>query len=155
HDLGKLGIHEDVLNKPGRLNEHEWREIQQHPITGEQIAMPLKDALGMSLDIIRHHHEKLNGTGYPDGLQGEAISTPARIMAVVDIYDALVTDRAYRKAFPKEKALAILQEEADQGKLDLDVVNAFVVMMRERKMKEHGNGQRNELFSDDACLPSS
>ena len=78
--------------------------------------------LGSALDVIRHHHEKLDGTGYPDGLKGEELSLSSRIMAVVDIYDALVTDRPYRKGMSKEKALKIISREADQGKLDKEVV---------------------------------
>ncbi|MBS3780085.1 MAG: diguanylate cyclase [Desulfovermiculus sp.] len=133
HDLGKLGIHENILNKTGQLDDCEWHKIQQHPITGAEIAKPLKDTLGASLDIIRHHHEKLDGSGYPDGLKAEYISLPARIMAVVDIYDALVTDRAYRKAFSPEKAVAILEQEAQAGKLDPAVVEAFTVMMQDQR----------------------
>ncbi len=132
HDLGKLAISDELLNKPGALSDEEWEEMRQHPIIGEKIAMPLKDILGLSLDIIRHHHEKLDGSGYPDGLKGDAISIPARIMAVVDIYDALVTDRSYRKGFPEEKAFAILHQEADEGKLDPGIVDALEEMIKEK-----------------------
>ena len=82
--------------------------------------------LGSALDIIRHHHEKLDGTGYPDGLMGDEVSMVARVMAVADIYDALITDRPYRKGMPKEKAFGILGKEAGEGKLDRDVVNCML-----------------------------
>lgn len=133
HDLGKIAIKDEILNKNGPLNEEEWAIMRMHPEMGERIAMPLQKSLGMSLDIIRHHHEKLDGSGYPDGLQGEEISIPARIMAIVDIYDALTTDRPYRLALSKKKAFAILQEDAENGKLDPEIVNEFIAMIKERK----------------------
>jgi putative two-component system response regulator len=123
HDVGKIGIAEEILNKPGKLEDHEWEAMRAHPEIGYQICLPLKATLGIALDVIRHHHEKLDGSSYPDGLKGEEISLAARIMCVVDIYDALVTERPYRKAMPKEKAITILQEEVSQGKLDRVVVN--------------------------------
>ena len=85
--------------------------------------------LGPALEVIRHHHEKLDGSGYPDGLKGDEISMAARIMGVVDIYDALITDRPYRKGMSKEKALAILREEAEGGKLDKEVVEVLIKML--------------------------
>jgi putative two-component system response regulator len=86
----------------------------------------LKKNLGYALEVIRHHHEKLDGSGYPDGIKDGEISTAARIMAVVDIYDALVTDRPYRKGMPLEKAIEILNQEANNKKLDQDVVNYLI-----------------------------
>jgi putative two-component system response regulator len=112
----------------------------QHPIMGEKIARPLQHILGLSLDIIRHHHEKLDGSGYPDGLQGDDISIPARIMSIVDIYDALTTDRPYRLAMPAEKALSILQQDAEQGKLDSHLVGEFIAMLKEQHQTT-GNNQ--------------
>ncbi len=122
HDIGKIGVPKAVLNKPGALNDVEWNAIRKHPEDGYNICLPLKQNLRQALDVVRHHHEKLDGSGYPDGLKGDAISLLARIMAVVDIYDALTTDRAYRKAMPREKALGILWQEVDHGKLDKAVV---------------------------------
>lgn len=133
HDLGKISIKDEILNKKGALTAEEWEIMHQHPEMGEKIALPLQKSLGMSLDIIRHHHEKLDGSGYPDGLQGDEISTPARIMAIVDIYDALTTDRSYRQALANEKAFTILQEDAVNGKLDAAIVNEFITMVKERK----------------------
>lgn len=86
------------------------------------ICMPLKRNLGAALDVIRHHHEKLDGSGYPDGLKGSEISMVARIMAVADIYDALATERPYRKAFPPDKVNEILLQESRHGKIDPDIV---------------------------------
>ncbi len=130
HDIGKLSIPGEILNKPSRLSEKEWELMKNHASVGYKLCLPLKGSLGAALDIIRHHHEKLNGSGYPDGLMSEEISLPTRIMAVVDIFDALVTERPYRKAMTKEEALAILKEEADKGELDRDVVNALEDLVR-------------------------
>jgi len=122
HDVGKIGISEEILNKPGRLDEREWEVMRSHPEIGYRICLPLKATLGLALDVVRHHHEKLDGSSYPDGLNGGEISMAARIMCVVDIYDALVTERPYRAEMPKQRALAILNEEAAAGKLDRAVV---------------------------------
>lgn len=130
HDIGKLSIPGEILSKPSRLSDKEWELMKNHAGIGHKLCLPLKGSLGAALDIIRHHHEKLNGSGYPDGLMSNEISMPTRIMAVVDIYDALVTDRPYRKAMSKEEALAVLREEADKGELDIDVVNALENLVR-------------------------
>ena len=89
----------------------------------------LKKTLGPALEAIRHHHEKIDGSGYPDGIKGEEISILARIMAVVDIFDALDTDRPYRKGMPREKTFKILREEADEGKLDNRIVEHLMETM--------------------------
>jgi putative two-component system response regulator len=123
HDVGKIGISEEILNKPGKLNEREWEIMKNHPVIGYRICLPMKSTLGLALDVVRHHHEKLDGSSYPDGLKGEEISLAARIMCVVDIYDALVTERPYRKALTKDKALKILRDEVKTGKLDGLVVD--------------------------------
>jgi putative two-component system response regulator len=125
HDIGKIGMPNAVINKPGPLDEAEWQIMRSHPDVGYKICLPLKETLGAALDVIRHHHEKLDGSGYPDAIAGAEVSMVARIMAVADIYDALVTDRPYRKGMPREKALQILNEEAGQGKLDKIVVEAL------------------------------
>jgi putative two-component system response regulator len=123
HDVGKIGISEEILNKPGKLEDHEWEVMKNHPEIGYRICLPLKSTLGLALDVVRHHHEKLDGSSYPDGLKGDEISLAARIMCVVDIYDALITERPYRNAMPKKQALGILLEEVQAGKLDRRVVN--------------------------------
>ncbi len=129
HDIGKIGIPNTILNKPGALNDDEFEIIKDHCNLGYKICEPLKKTLGVSLDIVRYHHEKLDGSGYPEGLRTEDIPIGAKIMAVVDIYDALVTDRPYRKAIPKEKALDILRQEADNGKLDKKIVEHLTEML--------------------------
>jgi putative two-component system response regulator len=124
HDIGKIAVPESILLKPGPLNAVERRIVQEHPVIGENICAPLK-SLRSILPVIRHHHEKMDGTGYPDGLSGEAIPLKARILQVADIYDALTTDRPYRGALPAEEALQILFSEAENGRLDASVVLTF------------------------------
>ena len=126
HDIGKIGIPGNILNKPGPLSPEEWEVMKNHPVAGYNICLPLKKNLGYALEVIRHHHEKLDGSGYPDGIKDEEISTAARIMAVVDIYDALVTDRPYRKGMPLENAVEILKQDAKNDKLDPQVVNHLI-----------------------------
>jgi putative two-component system response regulator len=126
HDVGKIGIAEEILNKPGKLEPHEWEIMKRHPEIGYQICLPLKSTLGIALDVIRHHHEKLDGSSYPDGLKGDEVSLAARIMCVVDIYDALVTERPYRRALSKDEAIEILKGEVAQQKLDGRVVNELI-----------------------------
>jgi len=122
HDIGKIAIPNTILNKPGPLTPDELEVMQTHSDIGYKICLPLKDNLGMALSVVRHHHEKLDGTGYPDGLAGDRIPIVARIMAVVDIYDALTTDRPYRKGMEPAKAFGILEEEGRKGKLDVSAI---------------------------------
>jgi putative two-component system response regulator len=129
HDIGKIGMPNAVINKPGPLDDAEWELMRAHPAVGYKICLPLKQTLGAALDVIRHHHEKLDGTGYPDGISGSEVSVVARIMAVADIYDALVTDRPYRKGMSREKALKILNEEAASHKLDQTVVGVLETLL--------------------------
>ena len=128
HDIGKISVPREVLNKPEPLGPGEWEIVRQHPVVGEKICRPLKKALGPALEAIRHHHEKLDGTGYPDGIKGEAVSILSRILAVVDIFDALDTDRPYRKRLPREKTWEILKQEVADGKLDAEVVSHLIAM---------------------------
>ncbi len=129
HDIGKIAIPPDILNKPGPLNDDEWKIMKSHPDIGYNVCLPLKKSLGPALEVVRHHHEKLDGSGYPDSLKGDEVSMVSRIMAVADIYDALRTDRPYRKGMSKEKSLRILNEEAEAGKLDQRVVNTLLEMV--------------------------
>jgi putative two-component system response regulator len=125
HDVGKVAVPDSILLKPGRLTSEEMAVMQQHPLVGENICSPVR-SFRKVLPIIRSHHEKMDGTGYPDGLVGRAIPLTARILHVVDVYDALVTDRPYRKALTRSAAMAVLIEEAARGWLDQSVVNQFV-----------------------------
>ena len=131
HDIGKITIPEYILNKPGSLSHEESEVMKNHPVAGYNICLPLKKNLGYALEVIRQHHEKLDGSGYPDGLRSEDISIASRIMAVVDIYDALVTDRAYREGLSLEKAIEILKQEADSKKLDEFVVENLIAVVCE------------------------
>ena len=124
HDIGKVAVPDSILLKPGRLEAQEAEIVRQHPITGEQICAPLK-SLRPILSIIRHHHERMDGTGYPDGLYGEETPLKARILHVADVYDALINDRPYREALSSEEALEILRQEAMQGWIDASLVWKF------------------------------
>src|ERR1700682_3253113 len=124
HDIGKLAVPEAILLKPGPLTPEERKIMEQHTVIGEGICAPLRSFRHV-LPIIRHHHEKQDGSGYPDGLKGEQIPLSARILQVPDIYDALTTDRPYRKALSAEKAFAIMREEVNRGWWDASVLNEF------------------------------
>jgi putative two-component system response regulator len=127
HDIGKLTVPEHILLKPGPLTPEERKIMEQHTIAGERICAPLKSFRHV-LPIIRHHHEKWDGSGYPDGLKGEQIPLTARILQITDIYDALTTDRPYRKALSPEKAFAIMREEAKCGWWDWSILDEFVAV---------------------------
>lgn len=124
HDIGKLSVPEHILLKPGPLTPEERKIMEQHTIVGERICAPLRSFRHV-LPIIRHHHEKWDGSGYPDGLKGEQIPLTARILQITDIYDALTTDRPYRKALPPEKAIAIMREEVKRGWWDASMLDNF------------------------------
>ena len=124
HDIGKIAIPDSILLKPDRLNAEETEIVRQHPVTGEEICAPLK-SLRRILPIIRHHHERMDGSGYPDGLRGEEIPLPARILQIADVHDALIKDRPYRAALSSEEAMGILRREAAQGWLDAALVWKF------------------------------
>ncbi len=125
HDVGKVAVPDAILLKPGRLSREEADVMKQHSLVGEKICAPLK-SLRAVLPTIRHHHERMDGTGYPDGLRGENIPLHARIMHVVDVYDALTTHRPYRKSLTRACAVSIMLEEAAQGWLDLTLVDNFL-----------------------------
>jgi ribonuclease P protein subunit RPR2 len=111
HDLGKIAIPESVLRKAGPLTPEEWALMCQHPVVGAQIVAPL-EFFAEGAVILRHHHERHDGSGYPDGLQGELIPLGARIVAVADIYDALTSDRPYRPRLSRAEAVGRLEREA-------------------------------------------
>jgi putative two-component system response regulator len=124
HDVGKIGVPEHILLKNGPLTETEWAVMKEHPVTGERICSPLK-SFRLVLPIIRHHHEKLDGSGYPDGLKGDRIPLTARILQITDIYDGLVTDRPYRKAMSHEDAIRTMRDEARRGWWDSKLIDQF------------------------------
>jgi cyclic di-GMP phosphodiesterase len=124
HDIGKVAVPDAILLKPGRLTEEEWELMREHPAVGERICAPLK-SFRLVLPIIRHHHEKLDGSGYPDGLRGDAIPITARVLQIVDVYDALTTERPYKKAFPVTDALQTMKEETAKGWWDPHIFGEF------------------------------
>jgi putative two-component system response regulator len=124
HDVGKIAVPDAILLKPGRLTADEWAIIREHSVVGERICAPLK-SFRFVLPIIRHHHEKRDGSGYPDGLRGEAIPVTARVLQIVDVYDALTTDRPYKKAFSITDALQTMKEEVSKGWWDPYIFDAF------------------------------
>ena len=124
HDLGKVAVPDAILLKAGSLTPEERGIMQRHPAIGEEICRPLC-SLQAVWPIIRHHHEHQDGSGYPDGLRGQAIPLTARIIQVVDVFDALTTDRPYRRALPWATALGVLKDEVEEGWWDLEIVGAF------------------------------
>ena len=130
HDVGKVAVPDYVLLKPGPLDTAERKIMEEHPIVGERICAPLKSFRNV-LPIIRSHHEKQDGSGYPDRLKGEEIPLTARILQTVDIYDSLTTDRPYRKALSQEKALEIMWKETRQGWWDVELVEALQGLLQE------------------------
>ena len=124
HDIGKLAIPDEILLKPGELNDAERKLLEQHPAIAKQMLTQIS-FLDSSIEVAYSHHERWDGRGYPQGLKGEEIPLSARIFAVVDQWDALMSDRPYRKAWTKEKVISYLQENA--GKIyDPEIVNAFL-----------------------------
>jgi len=128
HDLGKIGVPETVLRKHGALDHAEWALMRNHPLIGAQIVAPF-DFFGDGALVIRHHHERWDGSGYPDGLTGTVIPIGARIVAVADVFDALTSDRPYRTALSRDAALAYLSGEAGRT-LDADVVAVLLGLVR-------------------------
>jgi len=125
HDIGKIGTREAVLHKPGTLTDDEFRQISEHPILGERMLLPLAQESPDVLRIVRSHHERLDGLGFPDGLRGEKIPIEARIVAVADTFDAMTTERPYRDSRTPEAAVTELRRVAGT-QLDPDAVEAFV-----------------------------
>jgi putative two-component system response regulator len=124
HDIGKIAISDLILNKPGRLSPEEYEHMKSHSSVGSDLLRPMR-TLERVFPLVRHHHERLDGSGYPDRIGGKEIPLLVRITSVVDIFDALHTKRAYKEAFPVEKCLTILREEAAKGWWDRDVVEAL------------------------------
>ena len=124
HDIGKISIPDAILFKRGLLTEEEWKTMRLHTLRGEEICKPMK-SLAPVMPIIRSHHERWDGSGYPDGLRGEEIPLLARILQVADIYDALTTARPYKPAFSHQHAIEIMNEEARRGWRDPELVPLF------------------------------
>ena len=133
HDVGKIGVDESILLKPGSLTEEEFNQLKTHTIIGERICRPLGQNR-VILEVIRHHHERYDGKGYPDGLAGEDIPIAARIMAVVDAYDALTSDRPYRARRSQEQAVEILKQEAGK-QFDPKIATAFISLLETGRLR--------------------
>jgi len=130
HDIGKIAIQDSILLKNGPLDDEEFETIKKHPEIGERICAPLK-SLKPILPTIKHHHEKWDGSGYPAGLKGREIPLHARIMGIVDCYDALTTSRSYRKAMTHDEAITIMRNETEKGKWDPELFAAYVELLEE------------------------
>lgn len=128
HDIGKIAIDDAILKKEGPLTADEFKIIKTHPVEGERICAPLK-SLKPVLPVIMYHHEKMDGSGYPLGLKGKHIPIHARIMGIVDCFDALTTTRSYRPAMSLDQALAIMDAETEKGKWDADIFKIFLEMV--------------------------
>jgi putative two-component system response regulator len=127
HDVGKVGIPDELLLKAGRLSDNEYRRIKDHPVIGDRLCGELR-SLRQVRPIVRHHHERLDGSGYPDGLKGDAIPLLAQIMGIVDVYDAITTTRPYKAAATSDQAYAELMQEAERGWRRADLVDAFIAL---------------------------
>jgi putative nucleotidyltransferase with HDIG domain len=127
HDLGKIGVHDFILNKTEKLSAEEWNEIMTHPLKGAQILEPL-GFINDIVEVVKQHHENYDGSGYPHGLKGEEIRLAARIIAAADAYDAMTSDRPYRKALTKEQAITELNKFSNI-QFDPGVISAFIKVL--------------------------
>ena len=124
HDIGKIAIPDSILNKPAKLTPEEYQLVKSHPLEGVRIVDRLRSVRD-AVPLIRWHHERLDGGGYPDGLFGGGIPLLVRVLAVADVYDALASERPYRPGMPLEQCLAVMQQDASRGGLDPELVRAF------------------------------
>jgi putative two-component system response regulator len=125
HDLGKIAVPDGILLKPGPLTADERRIIQDHPAAGDRLATPMR-TLALVRPIIRYHHERVDGKGYPDRLTGSETPLLARIMAIVDVYDALRTQRPYKPPMGEEESLRIIHDGASTGQFDPELTRVFM-----------------------------
>ena len=132
HDLGKIGIPDDILKKPGNLDESEFEVIKKHPMLTSDILDTLETSDHFAA-IARSHHERWDGSGYPDGLNGEDIPLLARIVAIADAWDAMTSNRVYRDAMSENIALDIFEREKDSGQWDPFLVEKFITLIRQGK----------------------
>lgn len=152
HDVGKIGIRDAILTKKGPLSSEEWQVVRKHPLISVAILKPIK-TLRSTLPIIGGHHERWDGKGYPDRLRGEAIPLGARIVAVADAYDALITDRPYRSGFKRPEAQKILREGAST-QWDERVVAAFIAVQKGVKSSRSNFAGQTRSTIDPVCAMS-
>ena len=134
HDIGKVGIPDAILNKEGPLDESEWRIMRTHPVIGLQLVQPIR-FLGDAVQIVKSHHERWDGKGYPEGKAGEDIYLPARIFAIIDTFDAMTSDRPYRKGLPVHAAM----EEIDRcggTQFDPELATAFIALCEDLRLAD-------------------
>jgi putative two-component system response regulator len=136
HDIGKIGIPDAILLKPGRLNAQEFEQMKEHTIIGDRLCSDLR-FLQAVRPIVRHHHERLDGSGYPDGLKGRAVPLLAQIMSVADVYDAITTVRPYKAALSEAFAFETLMAEARKGWRDPDIVAALIAHLTGHAREPH------------------
>jgi putative two-component system response regulator len=141
HDVGKIGIPDAVLLKPGALTADEYTQIKEHPVIGDRLCGEMR-SLRQVRPIVRHHHERLDGSGYPDSLRGDAIPLVAQIMGIVDVYDAVTTARPYKVAATPEQAFEELLGEVKRGWRRRDLVDAFIAVEREAPITVPSLGAR-------------
>lgn len=155
HDIGKIGIPDNVLLKPGRLSPMEWVTMRTHPVLGAKMLggsdIPM---LKLAASISLHHHERYDGQGYPAGTKGKAIPMAARIVAIVDVYDALVNKRVYKDAFPEKQVLKMMQAEAGKH-FDKDVLHTFISCLDEIRNIRFTNQDNPNSQTHPTIVPSS
>lgn len=152
HDIGKIGVPDAILRKPSRLTEREWEKMKLHPVHGEKILGNIPFLSGAA-KVVSQHHERWDGTGYPKGLKGESIDLGARIFAVIDAFDAMISDRVYRRGRSYEDAVAEL-EKCSGTQFDPSVVEAFKAVPREdfEFLRERSLKDKQEVFSFQAIV---
>ena len=152
HDIGNVGIPDSILLKKGKLTEAEWSIIKQHPFIGSMLCAPLR-TMRLTLDIVRSHHERWDGSGYPQGLSGEDIPLLARVFQFVDVYDALCSERPYKSAYSREKAIETIATETANGCCDPAVAKEFIELVKYApevlELPEHYTQDRSAQILDD------
>jgi putative two-component system response regulator len=131
HDIGKISIRDDVLLKPGKLTPEERKEIQRHPVAGRDLLRNMR-TLDSAMPIVYHHHERYDGSGYPEGLVGDSIPLLARVASIADVYDALTTKRPYRDAMTRAEALEVMGSETKKGWHDAGLFDLFLGVIEAR-----------------------
>src|SRR5258708_3137764 len=144
HDIGKVAVPDSILLKPARLTPEEMQIVKEHPVAGERICAPLR-SFRLVLPIIPHHHEKLDGSAYPAGLKGEQIPITARVLQIVDVYDALTTRRPYKTALTSSEAIAVMTEEVGRGWWDPRIFEHFKQLSQEISCMSHPETEMEKI----------